>query len=202
VRAELSDYYERHAKDYFEQTFEVDMSFLYNRFLVRILEGGAILDAGCGSGRDAKAFAELGYAVSAMDASPSMAALARQATGLDVRVCRFEELEWEAEFDGVWACASLVHLSPPVLRVAVSRLAAALRPGGCLYASFEYGSGVRHDAERTYVQQDETTARELVAGEPLLRLEEHWITLDRRTGRKGKRWLNILCKRPVAPPAD
>jgi SAM-dependent methyltransferase len=178
------------------------MSFLYDRFLVRIPEGGSILDAGCGSGRDAKAFAELGYTVSAVDASATMAALARRATGLDVRVCRFEELDWEAEFDGVWACASLVHLSPPDLGLAVSRLAAALRPGGFLYASFAHGAGVRRSAERTFVRQDEESVRELLSSESLLRLVEHWTTSDRRASRKDRRWLNVLCERPVTPPSD
>jgi SAM-dependent methyltransferase len=197
----VDDYYERHAAEYFEQTFKVDMSSVYSRFLVRIPEGGSILDAGCGSGRDAKAFVELGYTVSAMDASSRMAALARRATGLDVQVARFEELRWEGEFDGVWACASLVHLLPPGLALAVSRLAAALRPGGYLYASFPHGFGVRQGAERVFVQHNEATVRELVASEPLLRLEEHWITSDRRANREDRRWLNVLCKRSVTQPS-
>ena len=63
------DYYNRNADSFFESTACVDMSPLYERFLALVGPQGTILDAGCGSGRDAKAFRDLGYQVSAFDAS-------------------------------------------------------------------------------------------------------------------------------------
>ena len=54
--------------------------FVFDTDLLDGLPAGArILDAGCGSGRDAKAFAALGHRVTAFDASPELAALAQPA---------------------------------------------------------------------------------------------------------------------------
>ena len=71
------DYYEAHAEQFFADTQSVDMAPLYERFLSELPVGALILDAGCGSGRDSKAFLERGYRVSAFDASEKLVALAR-----------------------------------------------------------------------------------------------------------------------------
>jgi ubiquinone/menaquinone biosynthesis C-methylase UbiE len=62
------------------------MDALYEPFLSRVRPGGHVLDAGCGSGRDALAFLRRGYHVTAIDASPAMAGLASSVIGLPVRV--------------------------------------------------------------------------------------------------------------------
>lgn len=70
-------YYGRFAPEFFASTVVVDMTPLRQRFLAGLRPQAAILDAGCGSGRDAKAFAEAGFRVSAFDASSALAELAR-----------------------------------------------------------------------------------------------------------------------------
>jgi 2-polyprenyl-3-methyl-5-hydroxy-6-metoxy-1,4-benzoquinol methylase len=74
--------------------------------------GGRILDAGCGPGRDALAFAERGYELIAFDASTAMVRVARERVGsrIVVHLMRFEDLNGQSEFDGIWACASLLHV--------------------------------------------------------------------------------------------
>ena len=74
--AAASDYYRQNAEPFFSATVQVDMTPLHERFLATLPAGARILDAGCGSGRDAKAFAERGHAVAAFDASPELARLA------------------------------------------------------------------------------------------------------------------------------
>jgi SAM-dependent methyltransferase len=103
-------YYENQAETFFAETVEVDMAPLYARFLARVPPGGQILDAGCGSGRDALAFRRLGYGRTAFEASPASARLASAHCGLAVEVRRFREIEWEGRFCGIWACASLLHV--------------------------------------------------------------------------------------------
>jgi len=104
------DYYEAQAETYYRSTVGLDMSSIYPRFLSELSPGAHIADAGCGSGRDAKAFLERGYVVTAFDASPRMANLASAYTGQKCHVLRFQEMEFRREFDGIWACASLLHV--------------------------------------------------------------------------------------------
>ena len=74
-------WYDRSAADFAVRTAELDLAPLYDRFLRRVRPGGRILDAGCGVGRDALAFAERGFEVVAFDASEEMARLARERVG-------------------------------------------------------------------------------------------------------------------------
>lgn len=67
MRNDTVAYYERNAREFFDSTVSVDMSPQYRAFLARLDPGAHILDAGCGSGRDAKAFADRGFAVTAFD---------------------------------------------------------------------------------------------------------------------------------------
>ena len=67
--ADTIAYYNDNAEGFFLETAGVDMSDLHRRFLMAIPAGGLILDAGCGSGRDSKAFLAQKYRVRAFDAS-------------------------------------------------------------------------------------------------------------------------------------
>ena len=114
-------YYDRHAARFFDETVDVDMSAVRDRFLAYLPAGAAILDAGWGSGRDTAAFVRAGYRVSAFDGSPGLAAVAAERLGLDVAIKRFENLTLEPRFDGIWACASLLHLPARRLSSAFQR---------------------------------------------------------------------------------
>src|SRR5690606_22260482 len=142
-KAQSLEYYERNAESYFKATRDADLSALYERFLRRLPKGARILDAGSGSGRDTLAFVRRGYAVSAFDSSAALCELSTRLTGVRTRVLRFQELEGEAEYDGIWACASLLHLSDAELPNAIGRLIRALKPDGVLYMSFKHGAGER-----------------------------------------------------------
>lgn len=78
------NYYQQNADSFVASTVAVDMTSLYAPFIGAIEPNGLILDAGCGSGRDAKAFADMGYRVEAFDASPAMVERAAQHSGLAV----------------------------------------------------------------------------------------------------------------------
>ncbi len=127
------DYYQQHAEMFFADTVEVDMTPLYRRFLSLLRDQAQILDAGCGSGRDARAFADLGHHVTAFDASPALVALAETQLGQPVQCLRFQDIAWQEQFDGIWACASLLHVPAAELPEVMQRLCKALKPGGVLY---------------------------------------------------------------------
>jgi hypothetical protein len=67
--AETTGYYNRHAAGFAAQTANIDMESIYRRFHPHVRTGERTLDAGCGVGRDAVAFADRGYDVVAIDAS-------------------------------------------------------------------------------------------------------------------------------------
>lgn len=189
------DYYRENAEAFVSATRTVDMQPLYRRFLPLVPKGGHILDAGCGSGRDARHFLELGYRISAFDAVAEIAVLAEQATGVRVEVRRFQELDEREAYDAIWACASLLHVPAAELAGAFARLAQALRPGGVLYCSFKHGRGEREAEGRRFTDLDEAGLAELIAQTPTLRLIDELITGDQRPERADERWLNALLRR-------
>ncbi|WP_338035944.1 class I SAM-dependent methyltransferase [Halochromatium roseum] len=186
--------YDADAEPFFAATVDVDMSPLYSPFLAKLAPGAAILDAGCGSGRDARAFREQGYAVTAIEPSPPLARLAEIHTGLPVEVKRFQAIDWCERFDGIWACASLLHVPLAELPVVLQRLARALRPEGVLYVSFKYGHGERDSGGRHFTDLNETALAELLDSVPELTLLETWTTADRRSWREAEQWLNALLR--------
>ena len=77
-------FYDQCAASYAAASHDMDLRPLYARFLPHVRPGGRILDAGCGSGRDALAFRQAGFRVEAFDASPQMARQAALLLGQDV----------------------------------------------------------------------------------------------------------------------
>jgi SAM-dependent methyltransferase len=135
-----SGFYEDQAAVYFENTRHSDVSELHERFLAGIPAGGLILDAGSGSGRDTRAFRERGYRVEAFDSSTALAALSFRETGVRTEVLAFEKyMPRAARYDGIWALASLLHVSGSELPRVVAALGESLKPGGVLFATFKSG---------------------------------------------------------------
>jgi superfamily II DNA or RNA helicase/SAM-dependent methyltransferase len=194
-------YYNRNAARYVADTVEVNVSALRERFLAEIPAGGFILDAGCGSGRDSLAFLQHSYRVRAFDAAPEIARLAAELIKQPVQVQRFEELDERAAYDGIWACASLLHLPAAELPNALQRLWAALKPDGVLYLSLKHGDGERVDAEgRHFTDATEARLRDWLAVLPEVAAIDCWLTPDQRPNRP-ETWLNALVRRDTAPAA-
>ncbi len=188
-------FYDDNAASFITATVEVDMADLYAPFLEQIPDGGSILDAGSGSGRDALAFRQLGYTVEAFDASQAMVTATRELADVPVRQATFETFECARTYDGIWACASLLHVERRNLPEALERLVGALAPGGVLYASFKYGDQEREHEGRFFLDLDETALREIVLRSGELDILQVWTTLDQRPGRSDERWLNCLLRR-------
>ncbi|WES69045.1 class I SAM-dependent methyltransferase [Superficieibacter sp. HKU1] len=187
-------YYQQHADRFFTSTVSVDMSSLYQPFVAALPDGATVLDAGCGSGRDSKAFAGMGYRVEAFDASAQMVALATVFTGLDVQEKRFDQLEAVARYDGIWCCASLLHVSQAELPEVMQRLARALKPDGVWYVSFKYGDGERVQEGRHFTDLNEAALERLVALLEGITIASTWQTVDKRPDRH-ETWLNALLRK-------
>jgi SAM-dependent methyltransferase len=194
-------WYDAHAEDFVARTFGAGMEGLHARFLTHVPPGGAVLDAGCGSGRDALAFRGAGYAVSAFDGSARLVEIAARNTGLPVRRLTFAQMDWDAGFDGVWACATLLHLALSDLPDALANIRRALRPGGAFYCSFKEGETERLANGRHFTDMTLGSLRTLLvrAGfEPL----DLWDSDDGRPDHAGERWVSAVSRRPMAdaPP--
>ncbi len=188
-------YYEANAPRFFEETCDVDMSPLYEPFLSRLPSEARILDAGCGSGRDSLYFLDNGYEVTSFDASEAMVRLATKHLGRPVLRLAFDQVEFEERFDGVWACASLLHVPPRAMSRTLSRLASSLKRGGTLYASFRYGDNEVIRNGRLFTDYTQEGFERLLGVLPDLDLVRTWQTADLRPHRADTTWLNTLSRR-------
>ena len=95
--------YKDHAQDFVKGTLSADMSEARQHFLQCLPESARILDFGCGSGRDTKAFLDLGYQVDACDGSEELCRIASEVTGIPVRHMFFQDLNETDVYAGIWA---------------------------------------------------------------------------------------------------
>ncbi len=188
-------FYNQNAEDFARGTREADMKATRMRFAVCLPPKGTILDFGCGSGRDAKAFLDMGFSVEATEGSAELCALASSYAGIPVRHELFNELDRCEKYNGIWACASILHLPRPELLEVLGKIRTALKPGGVLYASFKFGDfeGMRNGRHFTCFTEDTLDA--FWDGVRGLRIFDRWITGDVRPDRKDEQWINIMARK-------
>ena len=188
------EYYNINAASFVAGTQNVDMSIWRDEFESYVTDGGRILDAGCGSGRDSKAFIQHGFSVVAFDASREMCKAASELIGQEVWQMKFQEIAFEEEFDGIWACASLLHVPYEELPNVMNKLHKAIKPNGVIYVSFKYGDGKMTKGERNFSNFTEITVAKLL-NEAGFKAIECGITGDVREDRANEKWVNVIAKK-------
>ena len=188
-------YYDENAQTFFDGTVSVDMAERRRRFIEALSPGSRILDAGCGSGRDALAFKQLGFDVTAFDGSGEMVRMASAHTGLEVLQLTFDEVAWREAFEGIWANASLLHVSRDNLVSVMRKLRDALVIGGVWELSFKPGSGEGIAFERWFTNLSEADVPALIADVGRLEILAVTSSFDVRPGKSNEGWTNILVKR-------
>ena len=189
------NYYNQNAAQFCQNTLFVEFSATQNRFLSHLPAGAHILDFGCGSGRDTKAFLDQGYHVEAIDGSEKLCKLASQYTGIPVRHMFFQELSAVSEYDGIWACSSILHLSRDELSDVMRKMITALKPNGIIYTSFKYGTFSGERSGRYFTDMTEEIFAEFISKIEDLQIEEEWVTSDARPGRSEEKWLNLILRK-------
>ena len=189
------NYYNTNAHSFVSSTLSVDFTQMQDKFLNLLPQTASILDFGCGSGRDTKYFLDAGMQVDAMDGSEELCRLASEYTGIPVRQMLFEELDAKAQYDGIWACSSILHLPKESLKDVLRKMIAALKEHGIIYTSFKYGTFEGERNRRFFTDFTEETFREFVADVDGIRIEEMWITGDVRPDRGDERWLNLILRK-------
>ena len=185
-------YYNSNAQAFVEGTVNVDLSENQNIFLSKLPDHAAILDFGCGSGRDTKYFLERGYNVEAIDGSVELCKLASEYTGITVKPMLFQELREVNKYNGIWACSSILHLPEKELVDVMRAMVAALKINGVIYTSFKYGTFFGERNSRFFTCMTEDTFSEFLKNIENLSIEEQWITFDARPGRGREQWLNLI----------
>ena len=185
------DFYEANAEKYAAESLTHDVLDDRGRFISRLPRGARILDLGCGSGRDSFAFSRLGFEAVPVDGSMNMCREAEKYTGLTVRCLTFSELDYTEEFDGVWACASLLHVPSAELPEVLGRVRRALRREGVFFCCFKEGE---FEGERDGRRYTDMTPRRL--GDLLescgFSVIELWENVAEET---GVRWVNAVSRR-------
>lgn len=189
------NYYNSKAKDFVSSTVNVSFTKIQDVFLEHILPSGRILDFGCGSGRDTKYFLSKGYKVDAIDGVEELCKIASEYTGISVKHILFEELYEVEVYDGIWACASILHVEKDKLPDIFKRMINALKTDGIIYTSFKYGSFEGIKAGRYFTYLTEESFKDLLKNIPEVHIEKIWITGDVRIERGEEQWLNILLRK-------
>jgi mutator protein MutT len=152
-----AEFYSNNAKAYYDDTFAIDVNHVCERFLSALhspsqkpfqspnADKQHILDLGCGAGRDSKLFKDAGFTVTALEASKELALLAEEHIGQPVLNMRYQQLQVKNTYDGIWACASLLHCPKSQIEYVMQNCIDALKEGGVFYFSFKYGEGERLD---------------------------------------------------------
>ena len=189
------DYYNKYANLYFESTVDIDMGETLDKFTTHLPEAGEILDLGCGSGRDSLILIEHGFDVTAVDGSKELSELASIHIGQDVLTMEFDQLDFHEVFDGIWACASLLHIPSEELENIFKKVILGLKSGGVLYMSFKHGdfSGFRNG--RYFNDFKTKTMKDFLSRFEELEILDIWKSEDTKSESGDGLWLNVLVKK-------
>lgn len=172
-------------------------------FVTELGGSGRVLEIGSGGGRDALALETRGISVRRTDVSKGFVELLREsgfkADLLDPLTDDLADpLHPDRPYDGVWACACLIHVERRDFRTVLRRLAEATRPGGRLHASVRDGDGDSAftlgsaAAPRHYV---ETYWRESALRSALADASWNVGEIRRCMGRPDDWWLSVRASR-------
>lgn len=183
------NYYNKHAKEYINNTKDVNMKESYDIFESYLKLQDKILDVGFGSGRDSLYFVNKGYEVISIDPIKEFCDNGKD-IGLDnVYQLSIEDINYVYEFNGIWACASLLHLKSNKLVDVFKKCYKALKDKGVVYVSFKYGDceGIIDDRYFTYLAKESFTN---IINQTKFKIDKLWITKDKLN--RDVKWLNVM----------
>lgn len=187
------DYYERYAGVYYDNTVDLKMDEILDRFIALLPENAEVLDLGCGSGRDSLYLDVHGCFTTLLDGSAEMCKLAEIHTDKEVLHMSFAQMDFEEVFDGIWACGSLLHVSGKEIDDIMRKVMAALKPEGILYMSFKHGDAEEIRGNRLFHDYTEETAYAMIMKQKGVKILDIWTSDDIRG--RDQQWLNVLVKK-------
>lgn len=190
----MSNYYESNAERYAAETISADMSEQYQSFLPLLKKGAKILDVGSGSGRDVCYFQKQGYQATALEPSKNLCREIRKVFSGEIVCSDIQDYRPAERYDGIWACASLIHLQEEEVLCFFKKIDMYLNDNGIVYASGKSGisTGEVEDG-RFFLEFTEQLVEKILTVNKQLQLEQLWYTED-VSGRRGFRWLNVVLR--------
>jgi ubiquinone/menaquinone biosynthesis C-methylase UbiE len=174
--------YDQIAADYASHAWRGDaLAESRRRFAARLAVAARVLDIGCGPAHDTAKLRELGLRAAGFDRSRGMLAQARGDTPLLLGDMRHLPVPDRA-LDGLWVCASFLHIPKTDAPAVLAEFRRVLRPGGVLFISIKRGQGQRWIAhgsggERFFVFYQEHELDGLLAAAGFA-VREAWLDAD------------------------
>jgi ubiquinone/menaquinone biosynthesis C-methylase UbiE len=153
---ELKKEYQRIAGGYAKRNARIqdfpDVLASAKKFVTMLPKKAKVLDLGCGNGRDAEWFASRGFEMTLFDLSDDLLAFAKKRVpSATILQGDMTDIPFElGSFEGVWANASLLHLTKEELKAVLQTIYKIIVPGGILFASFKKGSEEKYLEEAKY----------------------------------------------------
>ncbi|WP_165422912.1 class I SAM-dependent methyltransferase [Ktedonosporobacter rubrisoli] len=196
-RHRLETAYDRIAQEYAERNHMVPpLIQMGSRFLSRLRPGTRVLDVGCGDGLHMAWMEAQGFQVTGIDLSTGMLAQAR-ARGVQGKLVQMDMCHLAfppASFEGIWCCASLLHLPKAQAPMALDQLHRVLVPRGMLYLSIQEGEGEQWEVTR-FAEVERFFAR-YTSQEAKALLSQAGFSLDEchRDEAGPRQWISFLAK--------
>lgn len=130
-----------------------------------------------------------------IDGSEEFVKQASEYIKIEVKQMLFQELDAVALYDGIWACASILHLRKEELRDVFGKMAKALVSKGIIYASFKYGTDELERNGRYFTDMTEEKMTCMLDETAMFRMLDMQVTADVRPGREEEKWLNIIIQK-------
>lgn len=197
--------YNKIAKLYSKFTFHKISQYQLNKFISMLPKKAKVLDAGCGSGRDAGYFKEYGLNVTAIDAAEKMIAEAKKnVKGVKFKKMNMIKTDFKDEtFDGIWSAASLVHNEKENVSKILGELKRILKKEGILYISVKEGDGEEIKKEEKYNNEPRPFIYyNLPEIESMIKQVGFQIIhsgfVEDIQKRKDTKWIDIYCKKSTS----
>ncbi len=199
------DYYNGHAAELTARYETADVADVHARLRRAFPAGARLLEAGCGSGRDAAAMVASGFEVTVTDGSEAMLEQATRAhPELSGRAilhrCPAALPFDDASFDGAYVLAMLMHLSEVQIEATFAEVARVLATGGRLFFSVPFARDdiVAHSRDkngRLFTNLPPARWSAMAARCGLAQLSS--FESPDGLGREGMRWVSVLLEKQV-----
>src|SRR3989344_6253364 len=143
--------YNKIAKIYSDHTFGLVLQYYLNEFISLLPKKAKILDAGCGHGRDVAYLTDYGFDVIGIDISDGLLEEAKKRAKGEFKKMDITDMKFkDGEFDGIWSCATLLHLKKEDIPKVLKDFNKILKKDGVLFINVKEGVGEEIRKKKEY----------------------------------------------------